>query len=192
MPKTLGHFYTSGLYALYSRAMSDVSASTSSKPAPSDGPCSPVVADVESSAEDVIRAPMDDNIAGKEVAVCPIDPQTYRCENVWVTIFRVSEVQNPLLVVWQKNKDDLLESLRATDYQHGAELMTVANFSSGKLGSANDDSFLEHRGEERIVKNKNLLAVVACGHRRSCNQTLATSGQPGTEWASRVIRMTLI
>lgn len=54
-----------------------------------------VVADVESSAEDVIELPIDKGVAGKEVTACFSKLQTYRREEVWLAIFQVDEVQNP-------------------------------------------------------------------------------------------------
>lgn len=70
--------------------------------------------------------------------------------------------------------------------------MTLASPESGKSRFVNADSILEHLGKERFAKNKFSLAAVSSRHRRFCIQKLSTSGQPGTEWASPSIPMTLV
>lgn len=65
-----------------------------------------IVGDVKSSPWDVFRILIDDDVTGKEVASRPFDPQTYRREEVWRTIFQVEEVQNPLRNVLQNHEYD--------------------------------------------------------------------------------------
>lgn len=76
MANELGEFYTSNFYAWKFCAMRALSASASSRPASSAGLRSSVVSYVRSSSKDVDEAPMDDNVAGKEVVVRALDPQT--------------------------------------------------------------------------------------------------------------------
>lgn len=76
--------------------MRTVSVSARPKLASCVGPHSSVVADVESSPEVVVTVPIDNVVARKEVAVRAFGPQTYRCGKVWLTIFQVDEVQNPV------------------------------------------------------------------------------------------------
>lgn len=76
MPATLRGFYTSGLYAWGSRGMRALSVLAGSEPAISVHSSLSVVANVESSLRDVFKAPIDKDVAGKEVAVCPFELQT--------------------------------------------------------------------------------------------------------------------
>lgn len=73
--------------------------SASPKPASFFGLHSSFVADDESSLEEIVEAPIADDVAGKKVAASPFDPQTYRRDKVWVTIFQVDDVQRPLRAV---------------------------------------------------------------------------------------------
>lgn len=97
--------------------MRAVNASASPKQTFSLGLHSSVVADVESSSQDVVEVFMDDDVAGKEVAVRSLDPQTHRLKDVLLTISQVSEVQKQLGAVSRKREDDLLQSRRANKYQ---------------------------------------------------------------------------
>lgn len=72
--------------------MRAVSAFASCKPAFSVGLHFSVVADVESSLEDVCEAPCDDGAAGKEVVVCSFYPLSYKRQEFCLTIFQLDEV----------------------------------------------------------------------------------------------------
>lgn len=75
---------------------------TSSKPSSFVDPHLFVVADVKSSAKDVVELSADDQITGKDFITGPFDLQTYASENVWLTIFQINKVQKPLRAVFQK------------------------------------------------------------------------------------------
>lgn len=70
--------------------------------------------------------------------------------------------------------------------------MTVASTASGKFWSVNIGSMLEEPGKERFLKSDLSLAIADGRHRLPCIRKLSTSKQPGTKWALRTIRMTLI
>lgn len=152
VPKTLGELYTSVFYALVSRETRAVSASAGRKPAFSAGALSSVMADDERSREDVAEVHTDDDVAGKQVAVRSLDPQTYRREEAWITIFPVDKDQNPLRAVSRKHENDLLECVRANEYQYTAGLMTAASISSGELGSVNVGSMHANCGKSAFPR----------------------------------------
>lgn len=116
-----------------------VSTSASSQPASFVGLHSTAIADVESSPEDFFEVSIDNDVTGKEVAVRPVDLQTYKREEVWLTIFQFSEVYTLVHAVRQKCEDDLLESLQANKYKYSAGLTTVADPAPGELGAVNVD-----------------------------------------------------
>lgn len=95
------------------------------RPASSHGLHCSVGANVGISAEHIFRAAIDYEMTKKKVAVRPFDPQTYTCEEVWLTILHIDEIQSPLQAALQKPDDDLPESPRASKYQYGAGLMIV-------------------------------------------------------------------
>lgn len=142
VPEPLRGFYTSKFYTWDSRAMRPVSASAGRKPASSAGLHFPIVAAVDSGPKDVVQPPIDNDVAETEVAARPFDRQTYKSEKVWLTTFQVGRVQNHLRAISQKHEDDLLQSLLASKYQHGAGLMNVASPSPRKLGAVDADSML--------------------------------------------------
>lgn len=69
---------------------------------------SSVLANVESAAESVLEATMDDVAAEKEIAIRGFDVQTNRTEKVWLTIFHVEEMQIPFHAVSLNHEDDNL------------------------------------------------------------------------------------
>lgn len=75
--------------------MRAVITSASSKPALSADSHSSVVTDFESIPAEIVEVPVKDEVAWKEAAACPFDPQTYRREEVGLTVFQVEEVRNP-------------------------------------------------------------------------------------------------
>lgn len=92
-----------------------MSALASPKPATFVGPHSSIVADFESSLEDVVEASIDDDVVGKKVAVRSSDPQSYRDWEVVFTNLHRDEVQNPLGADLQKRKNEFAEFLRAKE-----------------------------------------------------------------------------
>lgn len=82
VPEMLGILYITGFDEGASHAVRAVSAPVSLMQASSAGTHSSVMADVESSAEEVVRAPIDDGVTGKEFAVRHFEPQTYRRKEV--------------------------------------------------------------------------------------------------------------
>lgn len=96
-----------------------------------------MVDDVESSPEEVVEVLIGDDIAEKEVAARRLDLQTYRREEAWLTVVLVGDVQNPLCGDSQNRENDLLECLRANEYQSGAGWMAVDSPSFGKLSAVN-------------------------------------------------------
>lgn len=70
--------------------------------------------------------------------------------------------------------------------------MTVARPALGKFNSVSVHSALKQRGKDGFIKTDFLLAIADGYRRHSCVQRLATSGQPGTNWALRSIEITLI
>lgn len=78
MPKRLDNFHTSGFDALESRPVGAVSLSAGAEHSNSVDSHFYVVADVESSVENVDKVPMDDDVTRKEFAVCPFSPQMHR------------------------------------------------------------------------------------------------------------------
>lgn len=109
------------------------------------------MADVSSSRADVVKGPIDDDATEKRVPVRHFDPQSYRCEDAWLTIFQVDKVQKSFLAVLQKQEEDSLRSIQANKYQYYAGLVTVASLSSGKLSVANVDSSLKHGGKRHFL-----------------------------------------
>lgn len=69
--RTLGNFYTSSFYTWDFPTRRLGSASASFRPALSAGPHSPAVADVKSSLDDAVKAPMNDDVAGRDVFARP-------------------------------------------------------------------------------------------------------------------------
>lgn len=134
--------------------MLPVSAPAVSGPTYSAGPHSPVVVNVESSPGDAVKVSIDDHVGRKKVAVRFFYPQTYRCEEVWLTTFRVDKVQNRIRAVSQKPEDDSVESPRVKRYQYGAQLMVVANHLSGNFGAANVDSMLNNRAGKVLSREQ--------------------------------------
>lgn len=92
MPETPGDFYIYGLYTWDSLAMRSVSLSAGSELSLSACTHSSVVANVERSAEDVTEALTEEVHTEKEVAVRFFHPQTYRSDELFLTIFHVEEV----------------------------------------------------------------------------------------------------
>lgn len=76
------------------------------------GPQSSVVIDVERSANEVVRARVDEKAAEKEVAVFCFEQQPYGCAEVWLTTFEIDKVQTPLRNVSQKHQNGMLEILQ--------------------------------------------------------------------------------
>lgn len=113
--------------------MRAVSAASSPRPAYSIDSHSSVVTDVDSSFEIVVEVPFDDDLKGKNIAVCTSDLQTYRREKVWHINFQVEEAQNPLRAVSQEHDDDFLELTQSIKYHHGAGLMTVASVCASEM-----------------------------------------------------------
>lgn len=92
MPEALGSFYTSWFYSWDSLSMRAVRTSASPKLASFVDPHSSFAADVESSPEDVVEVPFDDYVTKRKVAVRLSNPQSYRREELRLTIFQVGEV----------------------------------------------------------------------------------------------------
>lgn len=134
------------------------------------------MADVESSFEDAVDVSMEDNVAGKEVAVRPFNPQTYKREQIRLSSSQVDEVQNPLRALSEKHEDDLLGSLRAKKYHHDAGLKPVARPLSGKLGAVRVNIKVESRGRKRFFKEGFSLNVFGSPFSRPCVQKHAISG----------------
>lgn len=178
VPKTLRGFYTSGFYSCDLRAMRTVSFLASSNPFSFVPAHSFVVASLANRLEDAVEAPIDDVVAEKAVAVRTFHPQTQKRLTYHLPDRRSTR---PFRIALQKHEGDLLEPLRANQYHFDAELMTVANLSSGKFGAVNDSSKIEHRRKEHFLKETFSLAVVDGCHRRSSIQEPFSCRQPGTE-----------
>lgn len=58
---------------------------------------------VKSSPKDVVEVSAENGIAGKKVAARSFYSQTYRGEQIWLTISQVVEVQDPLCAISQKH-----------------------------------------------------------------------------------------
>lgn len=67
------------------------------------------MADVESSAKNVVEVSIEDDAEVKEVAVRSFDPQTYRRQQAWLIVLQVNKVLNPLRTVSHKYENDFLE-----------------------------------------------------------------------------------
>lgn len=85
-----------------------------------------------------------------------------------------------------------MKSLNSNKYQSGAGLMTFANPDSGRCDAVKVHDMLEQQGIHSLLRKEFAPAIVNGCHRRSCTEKLAESGEPGTKWASKPIRMTLI
>lgn len=70
--------------------------------------------------------------------------------------------------------------------------MTVAVPAPVKLSAVTVHSMLEQLEKDRFLKTNFSLTIVDGPHRPFCIRKLAASEQPGTEWALRPVRMTLI
>lgn len=77
----------------------------------------------------------------------------------------------------QKHGSDRLESVRASQIQYGAGLITVGSLALGKVKPVSDDSMFEQHEKERVLERKVLLAILDICHRRPCISKLAISGQ---------------
>lgn len=88
----LGDFYTSGLYAWNSCALSAMVASATPMPAIYADAHFFLVANVESSCGDGVEASIDSDVAGNKVVVRPFEQQTYKNEEVRLTIFQCNEL----------------------------------------------------------------------------------------------------
>lgn len=172
--------------------MRAMSALAGSKPAFCAGPHFSVVANVETSPGDVVEVLVNDDAAENDVFMRLADRQTRKRKDVCPSIFEGDEVQNPLRLGLQKQENNLLWSLRASKYQEGTALRTVASSSSGAFGAVSVYSKSEHREKERFLKGNFSLTVVDGRHCRSCTHKLATYGQLGTNWPSQPIWMTPI
>lgn len=62
------------------------------------------MAAAESDAEDVVQVSTDNDTTEKNAAVCGLDPQSLTREEVWITIFQVDKVKNPLRAVFKITK----------------------------------------------------------------------------------------
>lgn len=71
------------------------------------------MADVKSSAEDVIEVLITDHVTGNVIAVRSFDKRTYGRQEVRLTIFQVNEVKKMLGTFSQEHENDLLNCLRA-------------------------------------------------------------------------------
>lgn len=99
MPRTLRYLRTSCFFARYCLAMSAAVPSATGRPAVSvESHCS-VVAEVKSSAEDVVEDLIDGDATEKKIALHPFVPQRYRHEELWLLIFQVDDDQNLLRAV---------------------------------------------------------------------------------------------
>lgn len=54
-------------------------------------PHSSVVADVQSSGQAVVKNSIDDDVTDKVAGARLFDPQTYRRERVWLTLFQMGK-----------------------------------------------------------------------------------------------------
>lgn len=115
--------------------MRAVSPSGRSKPTLSVNLQIPAVGGVKSNIEDAVKDSVKDHVHEEVVTIRPSGPKRYECEEVWLTIVQVDEIQKPLHAVSQRQESDLLESLKVTKYQQGTGLNTVASSSLGKLGA---------------------------------------------------------
>lgn len=86
----------------------------------------------------------------------------------------------------------MLESLQAIKYHCRAWLKSLARPASEKLGANNIDSVLDHRRNERFLKDRFLLTAVHGRHSRSFLQKHAKSGQYSSATAGQRNRFTLI
>lgn len=94
--QTMGDFYISDFYAWIFGALRAVGASAIFMPAISLNTHFSVPVDVKSSPKDLFEVSVDDDSARKEVAVRSFSPQTYRRNEVRLTIFQFDKVQNLL------------------------------------------------------------------------------------------------
>lgn len=123
---------------------------------------------------------MDDDTAGKDVAICDFNQQSCTHEELWTSIFQLDSIESALFVVFQTHEDSLVEALRTKKYEHGVGLMTVAKHANGKFSFVNVDSALEQRRRKRSL-DANLSPTTVDGrHRHSCTRKLLSSAQPGT------------
>lgn len=113
-----------------------------------------MVIDVERTGKGVVAVSKNDEMTGKNLAVCSSNP--HRCDRgrVCLTILQVDKVEDPLRAVSQKHEDASTDFLRMTKYQCGAELMTVIIVASAKLGTDTAETLLLQRGKERFFKKQ--------------------------------------
>lgn len=76
------------------------------EPASSVSPHTSVTAQVESSAEGVVRILIDDKATGREVALCLMEAQRYKPEKFWLTIFQDNEALDTIHTPTRKREDD--------------------------------------------------------------------------------------
>lgn len=113
-PETLGDFYTRDLYVWDSRAIRAMCfAASPQRAASAASNASVMVRRRESTAEDVVQVPFEDYVTGKKIAVRPFYSQIYRREELWLLVFQVEKMRNPLCIVSRKHENALLESLRS-------------------------------------------------------------------------------
>lgn len=124
--------------------------------------------------------------------VCRSDPQTYRSEEVWLTLIQVDEVQVPVYAALQSREVDLLEFLRSKKCQYSAGLMTAVSLAPEKLDAVSVNSVLEHCVEEHFVMASFVLVVVDGPHRLLCIRELTMSKQAGTGYILQLTRMAVI
>lgn len=103
---------TSGFYAWSARTVCAVGHSPRPHPASPLSPYISEVAAVRSDAEDFVEVCIDHDTTGKKLAVSDFLLQSYAREELWLSIFQVDDVGNPLRAVSQTPDEKLMEPLR--------------------------------------------------------------------------------
>lgn len=140
-------------------ALRDVSPSISSRPAIYLAAHCSVEREVESTGEDMVRPAINDDLPEKAVAGFLFVMHMYRQNQFLLTIFQVKKVQNSDCVALQKQEDQLLESLEATEHYYCAEIMALPPQAFATLGAVSADGLLQHRRKTSFLEDKFRLAV---------------------------------
>lgn len=110
--------------------------------------------DVGRSGEGVEKMLIDDGVTEKKVAILLLSPQTYKCEEVWLTIVRDDEMKYLLRAALLSHIDGLLKYSWASGYRNDAALLAVDSPASRKLSAVSAESSLEHYRKMRFLNDR--------------------------------------